>query len=119
MTETWIQSISQTEITMALPTFFIIGAPKAGTTSLHYYLSHHPEIQMSAIKEPRFFAGPENASPYPRDRIATLDEYEQLFDPAFSVRGESSTGLCSPPKTHRSARPDQSIGAEGKVFVYG
>lgn len=39
-----------------LPNFFIIGAPKAGTTSLYHYLDQHPEIFMSAIKEPHFFA---------------------------------------------------------------
>jgi hypothetical protein len=26
------------------PNFFIVGAPKCGTTSLHYWLSQHPEI---------------------------------------------------------------------------
>ena len=30
--------------------FFIVGAPKAGTTSLHYYLNEHPEILMSSLK---------------------------------------------------------------------
>jgi hypothetical protein len=39
-----------------LPNFFIIGAPKAGTTSLYHYLDQHPQIYMSAIKEPHFFA---------------------------------------------------------------
>jgi hypothetical protein len=39
-----------------LPNFFIIGAPKTGTTSLYHYLDQHPEIFMSAIKEPHFFA---------------------------------------------------------------
>jgi hypothetical protein len=38
-----------------LPTFFILGAGKAGTTSLHYYLSQHPDILMSEPKEPIFF----------------------------------------------------------------
>lgn len=33
---------------------FILGAPKAGTTSLHRYLDQHPEICMSNPKEPRF-----------------------------------------------------------------
>lgn len=37
------------------PNFFIVGAPKCGTTSLHYWLSQHPEIFMSEPKEPRFF----------------------------------------------------------------
>jgi len=39
-----------------LPNFFIAGAPKAGTTSLYHYLDQHPQIYMSAIKEPHFFA---------------------------------------------------------------
>ncbi len=66
---------------MALPTFFIIGAPKAGTTSLHNYLSEHPQIQMSAVKEPNFFAPHLNPVDEQR-RISQLDQYEQLFDPA-------------------------------------
>lgn len=41
---------------LRLPNFFIVGAPKAGTTSLYYYLGQHPQIYMSAIKEPHFFA---------------------------------------------------------------
>src|ERR687896_836451 len=38
-----------------LPTFMIIGAMKAGTTSLHSYLSVHPEVFMSETKELHFF----------------------------------------------------------------
>jgi hypothetical protein len=39
-----------------LPNFFIVGAPKAGTTSLYHYLDGHPQVYMSPIKEPNFFA---------------------------------------------------------------
>ena len=39
-----------------LPNFFIVGAPKAGTTSLYHYLDQHPEIYMSPVKEPNHFA---------------------------------------------------------------
>ena len=39
-----------------LPNFFIAGVPKAGTTSLHRYLCQHPQVYMSPIKEPTFFA---------------------------------------------------------------
>jgi len=39
-----------------LPNFFIVGAPKAGTTSLYHYLDQHPQIYMSAIKEPHYFS---------------------------------------------------------------
>ncbi len=82
----------------ALPTFFVIGAAKAGTTSLHYYLDQHPQIQMSAIKEPHFFAGPENGILFPPERVGNLDEYEELFDPAFEVRGEASPSYTNAPR---------------------
>ncbi|NNF02596.1 MAG: sulfotransferase [Bacteroidia bacterium] len=38
------------------PNFFIIGAAKAGTTSLSHYLSAHPNIFISPIKEPHYFS---------------------------------------------------------------
>ena len=41
---------------MTLPNFFVIGAGKSGTTSLWRYLEQHPEVYMSPIKEPNFFA---------------------------------------------------------------
>ena len=49
-----------------LPNFFLAGAPKTGTTSLYYYLKQHPDIYMSPVKEPCFFASEmraENFSP--------------------------------------------------------
>jgi hypothetical protein len=39
-----------------LPNFFIVGAAKAGTTSLYHYLNQHPQVYMSPIKEPCYFA---------------------------------------------------------------
>jgi Sulfotransferase family len=38
-----------------LPTFLVIGAPKAGTTSLHEYLASHPDVFMPERKELNFF----------------------------------------------------------------
>ena len=40
----------------AAPNFFIVGAPKAGTTSLYHYLGQHPDVYMSPVKEPNYFA---------------------------------------------------------------
>jgi len=37
------------------PNFFIIGAPKCGTTALYDILSQHPDIYMSPVKEPHYF----------------------------------------------------------------
>ena len=37
------------------PNFFIVGVPKAGTTSLYEYLKKSQQIYMSAVKEPHYF----------------------------------------------------------------
>lgn len=41
---------------VSLPTFIIIGAQKAGTTSLHSALGQHPDIGVSTPKELNYFA---------------------------------------------------------------
>jgi hypothetical protein len=47
--------------------FFIIGAMKAGTTSLFKYLADHPELCPSTRKEPRVFRDPGDVSEQRRD----------------------------------------------------
>ncbi len=37
------------------PHFFIVGAPKCGTTALFQYLSQHPSVFTAPMKEPKFF----------------------------------------------------------------
>lgn len=39
-----------------LPSFFIVGAAKSGTTSLYYYLKQHPQIYLPQYKEIAFLA---------------------------------------------------------------
>ena len=56
------------------PNFFIIGAPKCGTTSLHKYLSSHSQVTMSYPKEPHYFSTDiENGG------IRNKDEYLDCF----------------------------------------
>ena len=38
-----------------LPNFLLIGAMKAGTTSLWHYLRSHPQVFMPDVKEVMFF----------------------------------------------------------------
>jgi Sulfotransferase domain len=59
------------------PNFFIVGAPKCGTTALYEYLRPHPNVFMSEVKEPHFFA--KDLGTYPR--IKTAEEYARLFAP--------------------------------------
>jgi hypothetical protein len=41
---------------MRIPDFFIIGAPRCGTTAWYMYLSAHPRIFMPTVKELHYFA---------------------------------------------------------------
>lgn len=70
---------------MTLPTFLVFGAARCGTTSLHQYLGQHPEVFMSAVKEPQFFERTPKAPP-------TVEAYEALFAAAGDARavGEST-----------------------------
>jgi hypothetical protein len=62
---------------MRRPNFFIVGAPKCGTTSLSEYLADHPQIFVSTLKEPHFFAADfYSFRPY---YVQNEQEYFQLF----------------------------------------
>ncbi len=74
---------------MRRPDFFIVGAPKCGTTALNDYLKDHPEIFISARKELHFF-GSDLVFRGPR-RI-TEQEYLSFFAPA---RHEKRLGEAS------------------------
>ena len=74
---------------------FIVGAPKAGTTSLHHYLNEYPEILMSIIKEPDFFSDieiQEQGLYYGNSRINNITKYNSLFSDWIdeSIIGEAS-----------------------------
>ncbi len=104
---------------MSEPNFFIVGAGKTGTTSLHGYLNQHPEIYMSPVKEPCYFADEirgDNISAGFRDHLRRQtrmhgdilndgqpvkplgwiaqdwEDYLRLFR---NVRGEKAMGECS------------------------
>jgi hypothetical protein len=62
------------------PNFFIVGAPKCGTTALYEYLRPHPNIFMPKVKEPHFFAKDLGTYPF----IKTLEDYTRLFAAAGS-----------------------------------
>lgn len=61
---------------MKKPNFFIIGAPKCGTTALTSYLSCHENIFLTDPKEPHYFSS--DMKPY--SCCNSLDEYLSLFD---------------------------------------
>ena len=73
-----------------LPDFVIIGAAKAGSTSLWAYLRAHPQVFLPAQKEPEFFLDGPAAE-------RGLDWYRGLFEHAADARavGEASVRYTS------------------------
>jgi hypothetical protein len=67
------------------PSFFIVGAAKAGTTSLAQQLSRHPDIFIPPKKELVFFN-------YHEPTRQNIDRYEDSFqtDKAACISGEAS-----------------------------
>jgi len=76
-----------------LPDFYIVGAPKCGTTALYDYLRQHPQVFMPFHKEPLFFG----ADLHRRYGRLTFEEYAALF---------------------RDARPEQRVGEASAWYLY-
>lgn len=80
------------------PDFLVIGAGRAGTTSLHQYLSQHPAVFLPARKAPSYWyavARP-HARDLPQGFVHTEAEYRALFS---------------------AARPDQLCGEVSPVYL--
>ncbi len=84
-----------------LPDFLIIGAGKAGTTSIDNYLKQHPSIFISGRKEPNFFGYELNSAKdfegmpqlnHYNSSITNLEDYKKLFINAHhdQIKGETS-----------------------------
>jgi len=87
---------------MTLPNFLIIGAAKAGTTSLYHYLNAHRDIYMSPRKETNYFAYCDRepvvkgwGSPplMILESITTLDQYKNQYE---GVAIQKAIGEVSP-----------------------
>lgn len=95
---------------MTLPNFLIIGAAKCGTSSLYMYLKQHPEIYMSAVKEPHFFSftSETKKTKGPGDTVSVaitdIAEYESLFD---GVKDEKAIGEASPTYIYQPQAPER------------
>jgi len=106
--------------TSPVPSFFLVGAFKSGTTALYEYLGQHPEVYLSPRKEPVFFASelrierlspewrrlveadaeafarylerPHRGEPQPRGMITRWEDYLRLFRdaPPGAAIGEGS-----------------------------
>src|SRR5207248_5761074 len=76
---------------MTLPNFLIIGAARAGTTSLYHYLRQHPDIFMSRIKETNYYTDEDQI--LDSWAVRSRAKYEELF---AGANGERAIGEATP-----------------------
>ncbi len=97
-----------------LPNFLVVGAQKAGTTSLHHFLQAHPEIYLPEQKETKFFV-------HDRFYEKGIRHYEQTY---FSARQlQLAVGEVDPDymyceqSAHRIAK-DLDISTLKLIFIF-
>lgn len=81
------------ETSLTTPDFFIVGAPKCGTTAMDHYLKQHPEIFLPNRKEPQFFGSDLHSPVF----IRNWDKYLSLFE---GVKDEKRVGETSVRSLH-------------------
>ena len=69
------------------PDFFVPGAAKSGTTTLHDLLSTHHDISMSKEKEPVYW----NNKLFRQFKLFEVSRYANLFEKNRKIKGESTT----------------------------
>lgn len=100
---------------MPRPDLLLIGAQKAGTTSLHRYLGQHPRVLMSRVKEPGFLSWPDEkdcsgplGEPVPAKDLAT---WEALFEGVEEMRADgrpSAVGEASTAYLYARGAPERA-----------
>lgn len=98
---------------MKKPDFFLVGAAKAGTTSIFKYMVQHPSVFIPDIKEPHYFS----EFPQPRaPRLESDDAYLSLFErcPPGAVAGDASTSSLYSPS---AATRIHELNSEARILI--
>jgi Sulfotransferase domain len=92
------------------PNFFLVGAAKAGTTSIYSYLSQHPDVFFPVIKEPHFFT---QVRPAPEQKflieaVTKRTAYLRLYNHATAHRviGDASPSYLWHPEVPQRIRAE-------------
>ncbi|MDN5870839.1 MAG: sulfotransferase [Nitrococcus sp.] len=97
-----------------LPGFFVVGAAKAGTTSLYAYLRRVPAVFMPDVKEPHFFSPSALGSNGAHGKVSDWRDYLAIFSGARDkeIIGEASPSYLwddQSPLLIRSRLPESKI----------
>ena len=103
---------------MSFPNLIIAGFPKCGTTSLHHYLSEHPQIYMPKQKELHFFThkilskqiGGKGDKLTSQLHVNCLDKYKTFFpdNSKHKVIGEASPSYINYPEVYNQIKTQLS-----------
>lgn len=97
---------------MRKPNFFIVGAPKCGTTAMNDYLAKHPDIFIPEIKEVHFFGRDlEITKGALRDEAAYLELFDGVNEP---VAGEASVWYLY---SRTAAKEIHAFNPDAKIIV--
>ena len=93
------------------PNFFLVGAPKCGTTFIYNSLREHPDIYLAEQKELHFFA----PDLYPPNYISEK-QYHKTFENALSEKiiGEASVWYLY---SDVAARLIKEYNSEAKILI--
>lgn len=94
----------------SLPNFFIIGAPKCGTTSLQYYLEQHPDV-FFAPKELHFFGEDLKI----KNHFNDIEKYKSYFsNAAQKAKGEASVWYLY---SQSAPQEIKSLAGDAKIII--
>lgn len=94
-----------------IPDFFLVGAPRSGTTALCNYLRTHPDVFISSPKEPTYFGRDLVPKRYP-----TLETYLELFKNTGAARraGDGSVAYLA---SDTAAAEIRAFNAQASIII--
>lgn len=96
-----------------IPNTFLVGAPRCGTTALAQYLSEHPAVYFSPLKEPQYFS-----LDMPGYRQCKNDEeYLALFAGAGEEQKIIAEGSATYLHSHAAAQAIAEFSPQAKILV--
>ncbi|MDY6784108.1 MAG: sulfotransferase [Cyanobacteriota bacterium] len=96
---------------MKQPSFFIVGAPKCGTTALCKYLNRHPDIFIPQLKEIKYF----DKDFINKRRNQTLEDYLRFFEEGQNkICGEGSPTYL---RSQVAAQEIRNFNPDAKIII--
>jgi len=102
-------------MTIKQPNFFIVGAPRCGTTAMYEYLRLHPDVFMPDQKEPHYFASDFQGRKFDIYR-GDIQKYYALFAGATTEKaiGEASVHYL---QSQVAAREIHDFNPDARIII--